>query len=124
MPDELPGGWRLADSYSAKLHEARNEITALESKLAEAIIAREEAERERDNIQHAQIVAAQVEFNAMRYRAVAAETKATRLETALRDLLAEQNGPPLIRYAARWQAAVDQAEAALAPVEAQEEPSL
>jgi uncharacterized protein YoxC len=36
-----------------------------------------------------------------------------RLREALRDLLDEQNGPPLVRRADEWQAAVDQARATL-----------
>jgi hypothetical protein len=36
-----------------------------------------------------------------------------RLREALRDLLDEQNGPPFVRRADEWQAAVDQARAAL-----------
>jgi hypothetical protein len=36
------------------------------------------------------------------------------LVEALRDLLDEQNGPPLLRYEKQWQAAVDAARAALA----------
>lgn len=36
-----------------------------------------------------------------------------RLRDALRDLLDVQNGPPLVRRADEWQAAVDKARAAL-----------
>jgi hypothetical protein len=39
-----------------------------------------------------------------------------RLREALRDLLDEQNGPPLVRRADEWQAAVDQARAVLGEV--------
>lgn len=40
-----------------------------------------------------------------------------RLREALENLLDEQNGPPLIGLAASWQAAIDQARAALAEKE-------
>lgn len=40
-----------------------------------------------------------------------------RLREALENLLDEQNGPPLIGHAASWQAAIDQARAALAEKE-------
>jgi len=45
-----------------------------------------------------------------------AATEIERLREALRDLLDEQNGPPLVRRADEWQAAVDQARAVLGEV--------
>jgi len=43
---------------------------------------------------------------------------APELLEALEDLIAEQNGPPLIRDAARWQAVMDKAAVAIAKAEA------
>jgi hypothetical protein len=43
----------------------------------------------------------------------AAQARIAQLESALADLVAAQNGPPLIRDAATWQAAYDAAVAAL-----------
>lgn len=44
-----------------------------------------------------------------------------KLATALRNLLDEQNGPPLIRHEKSWQAAVDAAEEALASHRSQQQ---
>ena len=56
-------------------------------------------------------------FNELKARAEAAEARVKELEEALEGLLDVQNGPPLIRDAALYEAAVNAARAALAQQE-------
>jgi hypothetical protein len=43
----------------------------------------------------------------LREQRAAAEAERDRLASALRGLVEQQNGPPLVRDAAEWQAAMD-----------------